>query len=1289
LHPFIQRFFLVFSVFFRAPEGKIHHCINPMAERQINPTPPSQSVLQPLNDAWSLMPATPKAARRGARNARSAASGHGDEQSAWPKGMPTDGFEVLEEAKVQAAPGRRMVEGAASSNAPLKAEVSGDAIVLLIARQESGAISFHLPVTVAGRRSRTAGAKVIVTFDIPVLDGEMGTGRRSLLGKAVRVILVKADAVVGKIVEHAATWAVPKLARLLEDQLWENRIQGWLRVTVQGFAAAIDQLPAGKPAFPRTERGLLFIHGTFSTAHGAFKSLHATDFFTEARKIYGANFYAFNHFTISKTPEENVEDLLDSLPDQDFEFDIITHSRGGLVVRELLEGSGVRHPKRARLKIGKVIMVASPSDGTPLASPGHWDQRLSFFANLLELLPENPFITGGAWLAEALKWFASNVLGNCSGLVAMDPQSDYIDALQGPPEAPVGTFYYALVSNFHPPRDWWARLSDMGVDAFYGGANDLVVPTEGGWKSSHATDEWIAGDRVACFGPGGNLRPDLPTAVHHGEFFGQPDAAFFMAGTLHGKPSNLPALDIRAILPTRSARRSRESFAASPPPARLPAADASITAEVVNTAVAEVVKEAALAVTGWDDEDTLYLTVISSENPDEFHENIASTLLLAQYGSARVAQPLYTKNVPDDGKANTTWSKADVEKAGSRFHDIIAMQKFMVAHTNGKRPSPYSTEEEGSNLSFKEPNEEFLKLLGTRLFNVLFNGQVRRLYDAVLYRHKRKRVNIIFTSMLSWLSDLPWELAYDPDGDCFLSTSNVRFLRNVLSPNPADKIERHREKLRILVASAQAIGASHISDEEESRRIKDSFRGLIERGLAEVDPIVRCTPDQLQARLQCTDDRTEYDVFHFIGHGYYDAKEGGYVEFVTDSGQSWEVTAKELVSILRNRGIRIVFLNACETGRGFSARQNSSSSTQGGQEQGANYNRGVAIELARQGIPAVVANQYSVVDSLASLFSLHFYSCLAHGLSIADAMREARIAVSYADEAEPMDWGVPVLFARNPNSTLCARRPYNPSSDSAVAGRGPDGPDIRRRRTEDFRRTRDTRVAVWCRSPSLVYRERIEDILAKITDSQNSFEFFLRKNRLPASIWRRHQKRGYLPAQSVIADLENYRVNRFSADVLICVTDQPLMSESIEELYYYSAGRVVVFSIWNFDPPIAGDTFKAALANHIAIALLDALTGVATGSESNNDPRHPIHTIGYFNDERSLEHIAGRMSIAPETMVEFKKLIKNGEFTSEQMESVNTLLTLYTADGDSAATAPAAQSVERKRKAKTKASLTA
>ena len=71
------------------------------------------------------------------------------------------------------------------------------------------------------------------------------------------------------------------------------------------------------------------------------------------------------------------------------------------------------------------------------------------------------------------------------------------------------------------------------------------------------------------------------------------------------------------------------------------------------------------------------------------------------------------------------------------------------------------------------------------------------------------------------------------------------------------------------------------------------------------------------------------------------------------------------------------------------------------------------------GLPALVANQYSVLDSSATSFAQHFYWSLAQGMTIGQAAREARIAVNYSLQGELIDWAVPVVYARDPNMTLC------------------------------------------------------------------------------------------------------------------------------------------------------------------------------------------------------------------------------------------------------------------------------
>jgi hypothetical protein len=345
-----------------------------------------------------------------------------------------------------------------------------------------------------------------------------------------------------------------------------------------------------------------------------------------------------------------------------------------------------------------------------------------------------------------------------------------------------------------------------------------------------------------------------------------------------------------------------------------------------------------------------------------------------------------------------------------------------------------------------------------------------------------------------------------------------------------------------------------------------------------------------------------------------------------------------LLAILRGRGVRIVFLNACETGRGTLAK----------------YNQGVAMVLARDGIPAVVANQYSVVDSAASLFSLHFYACLACGVGIADAVREARIAVSYS-QTEPMDWGVPVLFARNPHAALCTRR---------RTARGE--PVDRAAFPQLFGRRRAARlqhpltVAVWSMSFALTYREKLPVLLERMNAAQDQFGFLLKERPIPAWLWTVENSTGYLNAKKVGGRLDRIR-RSFGVDYLICVTDLPLRDAETAGLYLWSGdkaseagqpdlNRVAFFSIWGFEPPLHGHTFAAALGNGFAITLVEDLSEVVGGDDE------PKHTLGYFNAERDVAHLAGKLTITPKMR---KAFAAKKKITAAQLAALETLLALF------------------------------
>jgi hypothetical protein len=325
------------------------------------------------------------------------------------------------------------------------------------------------------------------------------------------------------------------------------------------------------------------------------------------------------------------------------------------------------------------------------------------------------------------------------------------------------------------------------------------------------------------------------------------------------------------------------------------------------------------------------------------------------------------------------------------------------------------------------PRKDDLRKFGAELFGALFPRSVRNLYDVARTEVKLKgvRLAIVFTSMVNWVADKPWEFAYDPYSQAFLASEDTNFTRNVVTGVPSDAPLRHERVMRILVVVAQPIGMGVLSTEEERAVIERGFRMLIDAGLAEIEILLHATADLLHKHLELR----PYDVLHFIGHGEYDSvTEEGCLLFEDLKGGAQRVTAENLREILCHRGIRLVFLNACETG------------VVGLSQNPLDFNKGIAPRLIAGGIPAVVANQYKVLDVSATDFARRFYWSLAHGSSVGDAAREARVAVSYLIAGECIDWAVPVLYARNPMHPLFERRGIR------VKEKAPEEPPCRPRR---------------------------------------------------------------------------------------------------------------------------------------------------------------------------------------------------------------------------------------------------
>lgn len=565
----------------------------------------------------------------------------------------------------------------------------------------------------------------------------------------------------------------------------------------------------------------------------------------------------------------------------------------------------------------------------------------------------------------------------------------------------------------------------------------------------------------------------------------------------------------------------------------------------------------------------------------------ATAQVLATYGGARVTSVLRLR--------------ASRGEAPTNFGRIIATHENIKRYTNRT----------GGSL----PNEEELMRFGGELFDTLFQDDVRRLYDEARSRQQR-RLDFVVTSMIPWISEKPWEFAFDRTRQSFVATEEIHFVRNVLTNVPADPIVRRDGPLRILVAAAQPVGFGRLSVDQEAQVILRGFQSLIDAGLVEVKVIPRITPNELHMALTPGD----YHVVHFIGHGVFDEERGeGCLVFENERGGEYRLGERQLREIFCKRGLSLVFLNACETARGGRA----------------DFNKGVAQALVSHGLPALVANQYSVLDASATSFARHFYASLAQGLSIGEGAREARIAVNYSLNGELIDWAIPVLYARDPGMTLTAPRPTPPARSTEVA------------RSRVMRSGRPEQVAVW--DVDSVFPS-LDRTLTRFNDAQSVFGFDMADLTGPIDVWDVDKEEGvrFFWAEQVAHRLRNTAAS-LGADLLVCVTRHWLRDDDWLYLYAWWPGDktppVVLLSVAGFDQmePEGPETDRV-----IANAMVACLAGFYGDTDTHKDGAKDCPL--YFNKDRSFDHLTASQHFDAKCLRKLKGAL------GEKLDALQSLL---------------------------------
>ena len=322
-------------------------------------------------------------------------------------------------------------------------------------QKDDADVMFHLP-----RNS----PKPVVEPEGPAT-GEETRGPISKLGRRlVRIVAWATDPIIGKTAKAVA-------------RAWESTNRPY------DFHAVQPGLIGGDVSWDsmRQGRSLLLLHGTLSTGEAAFSGLVRSPKFEALAACYEQRIFAFNHPSLHHTPAENTEWLLSNLP-PGLDLDVVTHSRGGLVARSVMQAVTERQAGVEGIRIGKCIMVAAPNRGTVLARGETWFDLIDRYTNLLTSLPDNVYTLVLEGVLALVKLVARGSVKGLPGLNSMLPDGPFLAELNQQP-APSAQLY-AIAADFVPGdpgllKRFGKTVADTFVDRVFGEANDGVVPTEG------------------------------------------------------------------------------------------------------------------------------------------------------------------------------------------------------------------------------------------------------------------------------------------------------------------------------------------------------------------------------------------------------------------------------------------------------------------------------------------------------------------------------------------------------------------------------------------------------------------------------------------------------------------------------------------------------------------------------------------------------------------------------------------------------------------------------------------
>lgn len=294
--------------------------------------------------------------------------------------------------------------------------------------------------------------------------------------------------------------------------------------------------------------------------------------------------------------------------------------------------------------------------------------------------------------------------------------------------------------------------------------------------------------------------------------------------------------------------------------------------------------------------------------------------------------------------------------------------------------------------------------LGSELFGLVVAGKVRDLFHTARGEAGKKTLPLEITVEDFRIATWPWEFMYDQTQSQYICQGFNPICRSIFNLNPGGEWPEQTHRVRLLLLIGAKPNDVVTRPEEYVKQFTNLFDVHLAKGQVELVTRVNVDPATLIQDLV----QQPPDIVHFYGHAAMDAARGeAYLSFERADAGPERYYATDFAQLLATHGVRLAFLNACETGVVA--------------EDDVAARSSIAVALLNHGIPAVIATQYVMPINSASLFSSLVYSMLSTGQPLLEAVKYGRNSLKFQGKTLFCDWGIPVLYASEPDLVFFPR----------------------------------------------------------------------------------------------------------------------------------------------------------------------------------------------------------------------------------------------------------------------------